>query len=615
MSIDFTQFSKDGPEEGMSTHQRRWWLAEDPDEAAAGITATMGYLHQHQGARLTQYLISSRLYGNLAMMGINGLSYNKMASVQSGGVKDRISFNVVQSCIDTITAKIAKNKPKPLFLTSGGDYRQQKRAKRLNKFVEGLFYETDAYDIGTSAFRDAAVFGTGIIHVFEKNGRCAWERVIPSELYVDEIEGFYGFPRQMHRAKNVDREMLLDLFGEDKDSYQAIIDANRAKADDTQTYPNIADMVQVRESWHLPSGPGATDGKHLITIEGHCLFEEDWKHDYFPFAFLHWSKRLYGFWGQGLAEQLQSIQSEINKLLWVIQRSFHLAGTFKILLENSSKVVPEHLNNDIGAIIKYSGTKPDYILPPMVQPEIFAHLTTLKQSAYEQAGISMLSANSQKPAGLNSGKALREFNDIETERFMNIGQNYERFYIDLAKLSIDCVKDIAKGRKGYDVKAPTKKFIDTIDWQDVKMEDDEYVMQVYPVSSLPNDPAGRLQTISEYVQGGWLTQRQGRKLMDFPDLEAAEMLDGAAEEHLESVIESIVDDGEYTPPEPFDDLVMAMELGLKAYQHGKCNGLEEEKLELLRRFIGQAQALMAEANPPPPPEAQAAPPQAPPAAQ
>jgi hypothetical protein len=48
----------------------------------------------------------------------------------------------------------------------------------------------------------------------------------------------------------------------------------------------------------------------------------------------------------------------------------------------------------------------------------------------------MLSAAAQKPAGLDSGKALREYNDIESDRFMTIGQAYERYYLQLAKLDI-----------------------------------------------------------------------------------------------------------------------------------------------------------------------------------
>jgi hypothetical protein len=42
-----------------------------------------------------------------------------------------------------------------------------------------------------------------------------------------------------------------------------------------------------------------------------------------------------------------------------------------------------------------------------------------------------MSASSQKPAGLDSGVAIREFQDIETERFALVSQNYEDCYISI----------------------------------------------------------------------------------------------------------------------------------------------------------------------------------------
>src|SRR3989304_2980143 len=111
---------------------------------------------------------------------------------------------------------MSKNRPKPYFLTSGGDYQTQRKAKKLNQFIDGIFYENNAYDMGIEAFRDGEVFGDGIVHVFEKNDRIAFERVLPSELYVDEVEGFYGQPRKLHRVKQVDRAMLVAYYPDHK---------------------------------------------------------------------------------------------------------------------------------------------------------------------------------------------------------------------------------------------------------------------------------------------------------------------------------------------------------------------------------------------------------------
>lgn len=605
--MDMSSFSTGSATDAPIT-DKRWWT-QNKGEVAASVTGVLTFLQQHQTGRMTQFLTSTRLYGNLSVMGLNGLTYSKIASVQNG-MKDRISYNVCASTVDTITAKIAKNKPKPLFLTSGGDWKIQRKAKKLDKFSEGIFYENKAYQMGPDAFRDGAMWGDGLIFVFEKDGRVAWERVLPAELYVDEVEGFYGFPRQVHRVKNVDRQVLLDEYPECR---SIIMSAKRANPDSIGGYQNISDVVTVRESWHLRSGPKAKDGRHSITIENGTLFDDkEWAKDRFPFARFQWKKKPMGYWGQGLIEEIQNIQVEINKLLWVIQRSMHLAGTFKIAVENTSKISKNYFNNDIGTIIPYTDKPPMYLVPPIVPPEIYAHLQTLDAKAFEQAGISQLSAAAKKPDGLDSGKALREYNDIESDRFMTVGQAYENFFLDLSELSIDCGKDIYARTKKLSVTVPGKRFIETIDWKQIDLEQDQYVMKVYPVSSLPNDPAGRLQTVQEYAQAGFLSQREAERLLEFPDIEQVENLKSAQENYLHQVLENIVDaeteeeaKEAYQAPEPYDGLELAQELALEYYAQGKCNGLESWKLDLLRQFIDQVnmlttKAVAPETTPPPP---------------
>lgn len=568
--IDFRSFGPVGTR-APEGQDREWWKLSGKPLADA-VSTTLSVMDRAQQTRVTQLLQSARLYGNLPS-GMRAMTPQR----------DRLAFNVVQSAVDTITSKLAKNKPKPLFLTSGGNHKEQRKAKKLNKFIEGLFYELRAYDLGSRAFRSGCIDGDGLIHVFAKNGRVAWERVPVAEIFVDEFEALYGMPRQMHREVNVDRRVLIAALGKKK----IIEEANAPEQPATGT-PNIADSVRVRESWHLPSGPDAGDGLHCITLAGEVLLEEEWEHEWFPFARFQWCPREYGYWSQGLAEQLMPIQIEINKLLWAVQEGYRLAAMNVIFVENGSKVVKAHLTNVPGTVVQYSGaTAPQYATPGILPPEVYSHLERLKASAYEQAGISQLSAASVKPAGLDSGKALREYNDIESDRFMTVGHAYENFYLDLARLSIATARDIAEEEGGYKVKVPGRFAHVEIDWKDIDLDEDSYVMQCFPVSSLPNEPAGRFQTIQEWVQAGWYTARQGKKLMNFPDLEAVDSLEQAAEDWLAKVLDDIVDEGDYTPPEPFDNLDLGYEMALEYYQQGKLCQLEEGRLELLRRFMIQ----------------------------
>lgn len=572
-------------------------------ERAAAINGVLRLLAQHDSKRQTQIQTSVRLYGNIDILGVNGFSLSKLPMPQTAQ-KERISYNVIQSCVDSITAKISKNKPKPFFLTNMGNWALQRKAKKLNQFVEGVFYENNAYTLGTQVFRDGAIMSDGFIHVYKMNGRVCYERVLEGELYTDWVEAFYGKPRQLHRVKNVDRDVLIEQFPEKK---KILMSAQSDLLEVVGRTDNLSDQLTVAESWHLPSGPEANDGIHVISVNNEEIFSEPWNYDFFPFARFKWGDRIFGYWGQGLAEQLQSQQFEINKILWVMQRSMHLAGSFKVLLENSSKVIKEHLNNDIGAIITYTTTPPQYITPPSFPPEYFQRLAELKQSSFEQAGISMLSAASQKPAGLNSGRALREFNDIESDRFMTIGHSYENLFLELSKLTVAFGKELYEDDKKFSVAVPGKKFLKTIPWKDVDMEEDEYFLKVFPISSLPTDPTGRMETVQEWIQAGFVSPRQGRRLMDFPDLDMIEDLQNAEEDYLHSILEKIVDDGKLVLVDPNDDLTLARELGLEYLAQGKRDNLDEDRLQMLIQFLDHITFLTQKALPPPAPGATSAP--------
>jgi hypothetical protein len=209
-----------------------------------------------------------------------------------------------------------------------------------------------------------------------------------------------------------------------------------------------------------------------------------------------------------------------------------------------------------------------------------------------------MSASGLKPAGLDSGRALREHQDIESERFTVIAQQYDRYYLDLARLAIETTQEIFEDAGTYKVTMPGKKFLETIDWADVDLDDEEYVMQSFPISSLPSDPAGRLQTIQEYIQAGMISPRSGRRYLNFPDLEASDRLANAKEDWLHEVLEKMMDDGIWYEPEPTDDLALAKELVLDYIAYAKKINCEEAHIQMLRDFNDELQAMAVASQPP-----------------
>jgi hypothetical protein len=573
----------------------KWWLANSKKDLAEQLLSTVEFLKQTQQNRYRQAAVFARLYGNMPLFNYVGTSLNKVTG-QSNLPIDRPTMNVVQSCVDTLVSRITQSRPRPVFLTDNGDYKERNLAKELNNFTVGELYQTKAYELGPLNLRDSGVLGTGALKIYETfDKKVGIERRLNTELLCDPNDSLYGMPRQLFELKLIDRSVLEEMFPK----YRSDI----SKAE--QAYPDnggdsartISDQVMIAEAWHLPSSKDATDGRHCIVCTSGIILDEEYKKQKFPFVFLHYSPRILGFWGQGLAEQLMGTQVEINKLLMTISRSINIMGVPRVWLENGSKVVKANFNNQIGMVGTYSG------IPPIVwegtsgiSADIYAQLQRLIDYAYQQSGISMLAATSQKPAGLNSGEAIRNYDDLQSDRFASLAKRYDTMYVDLAYQIIDLAKDIAERDGRYSTVFPNKNGTKQIDLPAAKMLDDSFVIQCFDASSLPRDPAGRLAKVTEMAQAGMITMQEARRLLDYPDLEQVDKLANSSEERILQILDDIVESGKFVPPDPFMDLQLAKQFVVQYYNLYVPAKLEESRAQLLRDFSSQLDALMGAAQ-------------------
>lgn len=594
----------------MTEVQNLDWWNEDKDNLHKAILGHVRYLITNQTYRNLDNIRNMRLYNNFDVISLSGYNHSRVDTMNN--TTHRVTFNIIQSMVDTVSSKITKNKPKPTFLTDAGDWEVQQKAKKLTKYCEGIFYATNLYAEAAKAFTDSCVFGTGVLKFFKDSNEIKVERILVDEILTDDVESYYGKPRTLHQTKYIHRDVLKAMFpGNDYDIDEA---STFNPSDSIGGYNKNSMMVYVVESWHLPSSKKSKDGKHTIVVSGKTLFEERYDNDFFPFVFFKWCERLTGFWGQGIAEQLTGIQLEMNKILKTIQVSMHLVSVPKLLVEASSKIVTAHLDNKIGGIIKYAGTPPSYTALGGIPPELFSHLDRLYNRAFEIIGVSALSAQSRKPTGLDSGKALREFNDIETERFMSVGIRYEKAFLDSAKLILSLAKDIYNETGEFKVRVKGSKFVESIDWSEVDLDEDKYVMNIFPTSALSSTPAARLQDVTDLIQAGFITKEDGLKLLDFPDLKSTTNLYNAAEEDIEMTIDKMMNESIYNPPESYQNLELGVKKVQQAYLLYKTQNAPEENLELLRRWVEDASSLLAKAAVPEMPAAPEAAPLAAPAA-
>jgi len=579
-----------------------YWYSAKENAVHESVFATITLITKNDGGRIDNFVKYARLYGNMGL-GVADLGTSG-GMTSNPGPQNRVTLNVVKSVIDTATSKITKNRPRPQFLTSGGDYSEQQKAKKLSKFIEGQFSYTKAYEAGALVFRDAAIFGFGALKVYIKEGQdgkeeLAVERVLPTEIFVERLDSMYGCPTSLHQVKSINKDVLKSRYP-DKAHF---IDRAELKINSGVQLADKHNFCTVVESWHLPTRPGAKDGRHTIALSSTTLVDSKYDDNFFPFAFLKYSKPVTGFFGTGVAENLIGVQIEINKTLRTIQMATHLTAVPKVFIKNGTKVPTQHINNEIGSIIRYEGEKPSFESVGAVPPELYRWVGELYNRAFEIEGISQLSATSKKPSGLDAAVALREFNDIETERFYNVGQEYEAFYLSLADIMIKLMRKL---QSNPSVKIPGSRFVETIKWSEVNMSEDKYTLTSYPVSFLPSTPAGKLAAVQELMQSGLISTARGAALLDFPDLEASSMYQNSPIDLIEMIIEAILSKGQFIAPEPYmgtNALAIGLETMTQAYLHSQTQNVSEEKLDLMRNWIDAASALMAPPPAPPPPQA------------
>lgn len=622
-----------------------WWQKKSDDDMRHTLLAVVKDLEARQNYRRYSQQFHLRLYGSADYTGYS--SYNQGRSAWRFA-SDRLTFNLVASVIDTAIAKIAKNKTVPRFLTQGGDWSLRTKAKGLTKFVKGEFYRLKIYEFCQShVFKPGCIFGTGFLQVFQQNGRVAVDWIPPNELKVDDDEAVYGKPRSAFRIKIVNKEVLAAQFPQYREQIMA---APRPKGEEVLGY-RADNQVRLTEAWHLPSAlpseigydddstpetdedsveevelkDGAEvetetlpkksgDGRHVLALDNVTLVDEGYTRDVFPWVPWYWKKPLFGYWGTGLAFEETPLQVELNKTLMRIQDCIHLVAVPRIFKQNTSNVNDAGFTNAVGMIIPFDGDQAPTIWAGTAVPgDLMPYAQKLIQWGYDVAGISTMSAQGEKPEGLDSGKALREFSDIESERFSIQQQTWEQFFLEVTRHIVWNVKDIvARGDGSYETLYPDKKRATAVNWKDVELEEDQYVLQCLPTSMLSDTFAGRLADVQDLLNIGAIEPEFAAELLDFPDLESEMNLAQAALRDILRVMEKIMEEGRYEPPDPLQNLALGVKLMMYAYNEAQQDGLPLERLNLLAQWVAEAKAIVAPAQPPMPPAGAGGPPAPPP---
>jgi hypothetical protein len=287
---------------------------------------------------------------------------------------------------------------------------------------------------------------------------------------------------------------------------------------------NRADFVRIVEAWHLPSGPGKKDGRHVIAIDNADLRVEPYVADRFPLVVYRYVERRIGFWGQGLVERVTPAQVRLSELQQAKRDMQRLCSNPYMMIEENSNVSYDDMTNMPGQQVKYRGTAPMLVVFEGTPGDLSAEEAQIKQEVWEQEGFASSIQQGETNKALSSARAVRAADDVASRRHIMPIRLVEQMYLDFVQL-IEMLNDqCAAIDPDYTVigryRSGGKSWIKADKWTEIKLPATDVSVNVFPISALPTTPQGQWSALEEMTQAGMIGKNMAAELMQAPDMDA-----------------------------------------------------------------------------------------------
>lgn len=528
-----------------------------------------------------------------------------------------LPYNLCRSAVDTLLAKIATQRPLPQVQTTKGSWKSQKRARKMTQFLEGEFWRQRIFEKQAKRIlKHALVYGRAVFKVWAEGDQIKTQLSKPYRVFVDPWEG--DTPRSLYELYPFDRKVAQETWGRTENGgkrsavWDALDSAGRLDVSSETNWNeqgHTVDRVDILEAWHLPSRPGADDGRHVVVCQGATLVDEPWEHGYFPFVVLNYNDSVTdSYWGTGLVEQLEGYQYEINLTAEKVSEQYQMSGV-GVIVADGSHIHDQEIRNGITIMRRKAGAEnPVVFQMDLVNEHMRQRPRELTEDGLNDAGLSQMSVQSQKPAGITAAVALQTLDDVETQRFMTFGRAWETFCLELAERFCDCAKQIADEYGDHAVSVPMGGGLVELSWKDVYVDGVE--MRPFPASTLPQQPAARKQVLTDWYNSGVISRETYiSQVMNGADLQAESDLETAAQTAVDEVLQAMLDaDGDevaeeeaFIPPSAYQPIEWGAKRATAYLNKGLVDGMPEFNQMLLRRWIKESDELLQSMQPAPPP--------------
>jgi hypothetical protein len=509
-----------------------------------------------------------------------------------------VSENVAKSTVDSAMSLLA-NPTRVALATDGADFSVHKKARLLERYLEGIDRANNADAKIRSIVRDGCIVPNGFLKIVPDYKRKipVFERVLIDEIYVDEWAARTGPPREMFQRLYADRRRLAYMFPKHKEEIMRASAIGLPVSDGSQ--PARDNLVEVIEGYYCPSEPGAGDGRKMIALRsgrdgGTVLAWDEWKRMEPPFVWFCWTQPTIGFYGTPLMDEISGIQMRLHKdnQRWDAITDRISFPTTYVHASDSDLLLKLKNGSRYGV---YRTNPPVTETPPILPPDILRRHEYLENQARRLVGLSEFAAFSQKPPDVRSGPGFREYNETQSQRFILQHKQVEDLKLCIARHVIATAREMHENGTDSAVAWRHRNIAKRIRWSEVDMDADMFVMHTQPVSILSQTVSGRKDMVMDLYNAGLLEPDRARSLLDIPDLEKENELANAERADIEATIE-MLEMGETVVPEPYQNL----ELGIRSVKNNLLRirhiGAPPEVIEAHEKWLQAAEQMLTEAQ-------------------
>lgn len=607
-----------------------WWDLKPEQAAHAIIELERDYARTQTWRRSRARRLAGMYHGrNLDAPFMRDQTYSWYTDPNNSGDDEEQHTRLVRNksfeYTETYVAKVgAEENPQPALMVTDGDWELKRKVTLGARLLEAEYDQRQGtfenlYALAYQGLRIAyAATGSVAAKVYPwpKENRVVVELHDTMDFFLDETELTYSNPRTFGEVTWWPPARLIQAYPKHAATIRTAVQSPKDRASLVFTggaaARELAQLVPVWEAWAVKQGE--EPGRHLVCLhDGTVLLDEEWDEFEPPFAFLHLSPALSGFWATPPIDVAYEEILKVNEILATADYA-HTHTPKQVHYVDENSVVDISEIQDVSTL-KIVRVKDRNYRPHVENPAPFDRIDLDLLAEHERGiaralGIDEMHSAAKAEPGLPSAVAQREAASRFDDRAAFGHRAYTQWVaVDLARHLLKAQRKLYEANRAFKRKWTGEFFSKEIKAKDiVDLDLNALQVRVKPISEKKNTPEERVQYAQELAEQGAIPFEAYMAVLEHYDTPGETRVLKTQRRWVAWQIDSwlMTDEDEpveYKSPRPWMRKSDAMVQTIDALMEAELNDVPQERLQYFLDFISELTAMMAvEVAPPAAPQ-------------